>query len=97
MGWARFSLAVRTGMSVYEAAEILARLKARFRVFESFVASVLDHAGMFLEVGTPFDWRMQCPPNINPRTVRNFPMQSTGAEEFCTYSAFWPNAAELRS
>jgi hypothetical protein len=23
---------------------------------------------------------MQCPPAINPRTVRNFPMQSTGAE-----------------
>ena len=79
-GLGAFSLAVRTGLSVYEAAEILARLKARFRVFESFVASVLDHAGMFLEVGTPFDWRMQCPPNINPRTVRNFPMQSTGAE-----------------
>ena len=79
-GLGAFSLAVRTGLSVYEAAEILARLKARFRVFESFVASVLDHAGMFREVGTPFDWRMQCPPDINPRTVRNFPMQSTGAE-----------------
>ena len=23
---------------------------------------------------------MQCPPGINPRTVRNFPIQSTGAE-----------------
>lgn len=23
---------------------------------------------------------MQCPPNINPRTVRNFPIQSTAAE-----------------
>jgi hypothetical protein len=23
---------------------------------------------------------MQCPPGINPRTVRNFPIQSTGSE-----------------
>jgi len=74
------SLAVRTGLSLYEAAEILARLRAQFRVFEDFVASVLDHAGVFLEVRTPFDWVMQCPPSINPRTVRNFPMQSTGSE-----------------
>ena len=41
---------------------------------------VLDHAGLELELSTPFGWVMQCPPGINPRTVRNFPMQSTGAE-----------------
>ena len=41
---------------------------------------VLDHAGLRLEIGTPFGWYMQCPSNINPRTVRNFPIQSTGAE-----------------
>jgi DNA polymerase I-like protein with 3'-5' exonuclease and polymerase domains len=79
-GLGAHSLAVRTGLSLYEAAEILKRLKARFRIFEDFVANVLDHAGVHLEVGTQFDWRMQCPPDINPRTVRNFPMQSTGAE-----------------
>jgi DNA polymerase family A len=74
------SLAMRTGISLYEAAEILARLRARFHRFEDFTRSVLDHAGLNLEIGTPFDWRMQCPPGINPRTVRNFPMQSTGSE-----------------
>jgi hypothetical protein len=41
---------------------------------------VLDRAGLDLEISTPFGWVMQCPPGINPRTVRNFPMQSTGAE-----------------
>jgi len=74
------SLAMRTGLSLYEAAEILARLRARFGVFEDFVAGVLDRAGVFLELRTPLDWVMQCPPGINPRTVRNFPMQSTGSE-----------------
>jgi len=79
-GLGALSLAVRTGLSLYEAAEILARLRARFRVFEAWAANVVDHAGVLLEVSTPFGWVMQCPPGINPRTVRNFPIQSTGSE-----------------
>jgi hypothetical protein len=74
------SLALRAGISVFEAREILARLKARFRVFEDYAQRVLDHAGIKLEVRTPYGWVMQCLPGINPRTVRNFPIQSTGAE-----------------
>ena len=74
------SLAVRTGISLYEAREILARLHAQFRQYGDYAQSVCDHAGLQLEIGTPFGWRMQCPSDINPRTVRNFPAQSTGSE-----------------
>jgi DNA polymerase-1 len=74
------SLAVRTGISLSEAYEILARLRARFRNFESYAAGVIDRAGLDLEIGTPFGWYMQCPSGINSRTVRNFPIQSAGAE-----------------
>ena len=74
------SLAIRAGISLHEAGEILARLRARFHRFVDYSATVLDHAGLKLEIGTPFDWRMQCPSGINPRTVRNFPIQSTGSE-----------------
>ena len=74
------SLAIRTGISLFEASEILERLKARFHTFEAFAQRVGDHAGLKLEIGTPFGWIMQCPPGINPRTVRNFPIQSTGSE-----------------
>ena len=74
------TLAMRIGISLFEAAEILARLRARFRTFEAYAQSVADHAGLALEISTPFDWTMQCPPGINPRTVRNFPIQATGAE-----------------
>jgi DNA polymerase I len=74
------SLAVRAGISLYEAGEILARLRARFRVFEDYAQNVIDHAGIMLEVSTPLGWIMQCPSGINPRTVRNFPIQSSGAE-----------------
>jgi DNA polymerase I len=74
------SLALRTGVSLFEACEILARLRARFHAFETYARSVVDHAGLRLEVSTPFGWRMRCPSGINPRTVRNFPIQSTAAE-----------------
>ena len=79
-GLGAFSLAIRAGISLYEAAEILARLKARFHTFEDYSERVVDHAGILLEVSTPYGWTMQCPPGINPRTVSNFPIQSTGAE-----------------
>ncbi len=59
---------------------MLAWLRARFSRFEEWARSVQDHAGLHLEISTPFGWHMQCPPDINPRTVRNFPMQSTGSE-----------------
>jgi hypothetical protein len=74
------SLAVRAGISLSEACEILARLRARFRVFEDYARNVIDHAGLNLEICTPFGWYMQCPSGTNPRTIRNFPIQSTGSE-----------------
>ena len=74
------SLAARTGISLFEAGEILARLRARFRRFEDYAQSVRDYAGLHLEIGTPLGWWMQCPSGMNPRTIRNFPMQSTGSE-----------------
>src|SRR5262249_2892417 len=79
-GLGALSLAVRAGISLFEANEILARLRARFRVFEDWAACVVDRAGLDLELSTPLGWVMQCPPTINPRTVRNFPIQSTGSE-----------------
>ena len=79
-GLAAPSLSLRTGLPLFQAYEILARLRAQYRAFEAFTKSVVDHAGLMLEVGTPLGWIMQCPPGINPRTVRNFPMQSTAAE-----------------
>jgi hypothetical protein len=73
------SLALRTGMPHFEAFEILARLRARFPRFYDYLASVGDHAGLNLEISTCFDWRLKCPSGMNPRTIRNFPMQACGA------------------
>jgi hypothetical protein len=73
------ALAIRAGISLYEAREILARLRAQFRGFEAFAESVADHAGLDLEIGTSLGWFMKCPTGINPRTVRNFPVQGTAS------------------
>ena len=72
-------MAALTGLTRSEAHEILARLRARFHRFYDFVHSVGDHAGLNLEISTCFDWRLKCPSGSNPRTIRNFPMQSAGA------------------
>jgi hypothetical protein len=74
------SLALRAGISVYEAIEILARMRSRFGRFEDFSRSVLDHAGLKMQLVTQGGWVMQCPSGCNPRTLRNFPIQSTAAE-----------------
>jgi DNA polymerase family A len=74
------SLATKTGLSLFEACEIITRLRARFRIFEDYSRRIQDHAGLDLEISTPFGWVMQCPPAINPRVVRNFPIQSTASE-----------------
>jgi DNA polymerase-1 len=74
------SLAIRAGISVGEAYEILARLRARFHRFEAYAQAVLDRAGLNLELTTQFGWTMHCPPGMNPRTIKNFPIQSTGSE-----------------
>ena len=79
-GLGALTLSCRLGISVYEAAEMLARLRARYRVFEEFAACVGDYAGLNLEVSTCFGWTMKCSSGMRARTIRNFPIQATAAE-----------------
>jgi hypothetical protein len=74
------SLAIRAGISPYEAGEILARLRARFRRYEDYCASVADHAGLDMVLSSEFGWTVKVPPGTNPRTIRNWPIQTAGAE-----------------
>ena len=73
------SLASRAGISLYEAAEILARLRARFRTFEEWCTNTADYAGLRMTMSTAFGWTVQCPPGTSARTIRNWPIQSDGA------------------
>jgi DNA polymerase family A len=73
-------LASRTRLSLYEARELLAMVKFRYRVFFDYAERILDHAGLYGEIRSTGYWRMICPVDINPNCVRNFPVQSCGAE-----------------
>ena len=74
------TLAQRAGISRYEAGEILARMRARFRRFEDYCFATLDRAGLDMRLSTQGGWTMHCPSGCNPRTLRNFPIQSTASE-----------------
>jgi hypothetical protein len=79
-GLGALTLSLKLGISLYEAAEMLARLKARYRVFEDYAARVGDYAGLNLELSTCFGWTMKCPSGMRAKTIRNFPIQATAAE-----------------
>jgi hypothetical protein len=80
------SLATLTGISLYEASEIIARLKARFRVFCDWCDKVADRAGLTLHLTNELGWTMQCPPGSPTRTVRNYLVQSCGSAIMHTLS-----------
>ena len=79
-GLGAYTLSTNLGISLYEASEMLARLKARYRVYEKFAAGVGDYAGLNLELSTCFGWTMKCQSGMRAHTIRNYPIQSAGAE-----------------
>lgn len=90
-GLGAHSLAARIGVSKFEADEILARLWARYRRFKDYMHRVEDFTGLNLYAVTQLGWQMRCPPGSNPRTLKNFPMQSTGAEILHLASIYAPD------
>jgi DNA polymerase I len=79
-GMTALSLARKTRLSLYETKELLARLRSRCWRFWDYTERVADHAGLLRRLETAGGWGMICPPDINPNTVRNYPVQSTAAE-----------------
>ena len=87
------SLAVRTGISLFEAGEILARLRARFRRFEAYAQSVRRSC-------RPALWKSArrsvgaC--NARPASIRApsaISRSRAPAAKSCTWPAFWRSGA----
>ena len=91
------SLAVRTGMSLFEAGEILARLRARFHVFEDYAQAVADHAGLDLELSHAARLGDAVPARHQPAHAAQFPDPVDRLPRSCTSPASWPSAATSRS
>lgn len=74
------SLAERLGISATEAQGLLTMHRKTYRKFWRWSDAVLDYAHFYGELHSTFGWRIRVTPDTSNRTLRNFPMQTNGAE-----------------
>jgi DNA polymerase I-like protein with 3'-5' exonuclease and polymerase domains len=74
------SLALRIGEPEIVARDLLKAHRETYRRFWSWSDAALDTAMLTNELHTVFGWRIHIGENVNPRSLRNFPMQGNGAE-----------------
>ena len=74
------SLAIRTGLSVIEAQDLLRRLALTFPVFTAWAEHVVDVAQLTGHLSTVFGWTLRIENVLRTTSLRNFPMQSNGSE-----------------
>jgi hypothetical protein len=74
------SLAVRTGTSVLEAERLLRALAAAYPTYTEWAERVIDTGMLTGRLATVFGWPVHVTGNTRPTSLRNFPMQSNGAE-----------------
>jgi DNA polymerase I len=74
------SLGARIGRSVSEARELLRLHHETYRTFWKWSDAVVDYALLHGRLFTVFGWTVRIGPKVNPRMLRNFPMQANGAE-----------------
>jgi DNA polymerase-1 len=74
------SLAQRIGQPVSQARDLLRLHRETYRGFWRWSDAAVDFAMLHGHLPTVFGWTIHVGPNVNPRSLRNFPMQANGAE-----------------
>ena len=74
------SLAMRTGLSVLDAQDLLRRLSLAYPTFTEWVLHVVDVGQLVGYLSTVFGWTLRTENTRRSTTLRNFPMQANGAE-----------------
>jgi len=74
------SLAIRTGTHILDAERLLRALAAAFPVFTEWSDRAVDVGVLTGRLSTVFGWPVHVAGNTRPTALRNFPMQSNGAE-----------------
>jgi hypothetical protein len=74
------SLALRIGQPVIRARQLLEQHRRVYRRFWEWSDEVFNGAVATNRLTTLYGWQLQLKPDLNPRSVRNFPMQATSAE-----------------
>jgi hypothetical protein len=79
-GMGEESLAVRIGQPVARARYLLDLHRRTYKQFWKWSDSAVDEAVLGGRLWTGFGWQIHIQGEINDRSLRNFPMQATGAE-----------------
>jgi DNA polymerase-1 len=74
------TMSVRAGITKARAAELLALHHATYQPFWEYSDNVVTTAILTGEIHTVLGWRRRIGRDLNPRSLRNFPMQGNGAE-----------------
>jgi DNA polymerase I len=74
------ALAQRIGQPPICARELLCLHRETYRVFWRWSDAAVDYAMLTGSLHTVFGWCVRVPPDVNPLSLRNFPMQANGAE-----------------
>jgi DNA polymerase-1 len=74
------SLARRLGQPPIVARDLLRAHRETYRHFWRWSDAAVDHAMLRGSLHTVFGWHIHAGENVNPRSLRNFPMQANGAE-----------------
>ena len=79
-GMGDVSLGHRVGQPPSQARELLTLHRRTYRTFWDWSDACLDYAHLHGSLYTTFGWTLHLGPQVNPRSLRNFPMQANGAE-----------------
>jgi DNA polymerase-1 len=74
------ALAVRIGQQTFQARELLRLHHETYKKFWSWSDAAVDHLMQYGFLQTVFGWTIHAGPLVNPRFIRNFPMQANGSE-----------------
>lgn len=74
------SFAQRIGSCTAEARALLDAHRRTYPRFWGWSNAAVDHAMLHGWLQTTFGWRIAVGPDVNPRSLRNFPQQANGAE-----------------
>ena len=74
------SLALALGVNEAVARYLLDQHKLTYSTFWEWSQRAVDYANLKGEIHTVFGWKVHVGPNVNPRSLGNFPMQANGAE-----------------
>ena len=79
-GMGHVSLGHRIGQPASQARELLRLHHETYRTFWRWSDATVDYAHLHGHLFTTFGWTLHLGPRVNPRSLRNFPMQANGAE-----------------